>query len=353
MKFIFHTSASTADGTPRPQRYRQVLDEAVAAEAAGFDVVSFGEQHFNTDNATQVSSPEMMTAAVAARTSTIRLRWTSAILLSFNHPIRVAERLAALDLISGGRAELATARSNHAPTMAAFEIDPSTTKAQWRESLDVIHAYLTQDPFQHQGTFWHIPPTKPVPVAIQQPHPPFYYASTSREGVELAGELGLGVISGNTLTGGWDFVAEVAEAYHAAVDHATPTFSILNRSIGTSIMTAHCAPNMDQALDEAAAAAAKMLEMIVTMFTATGAKGGDYAYMSQIQQIVDKVGDLRYINDRSPYVSIGDPDFLIERFKRLESLGYQEVMLRIDGMGHETNLNSLRMFGEHVIPAFR
>ncbi len=257
-----------------------------------------------------------------------------------------------MDLISGGRAEMATARSNHAPTMAAFEIDPSETKSQWRESLDVILAVLTQDPFQHDGTHWHIPPTKPVPVPLQRPHPPFFYASTSREGLQLAGHLGLGAISGNTLTGGWDYVAECAGIYHAAVDGAEP-ISVVNRSLGTSIMTAHCAPTMGQALEEAAGTAAKMLEMVVTMFTATGAQGGDYAYMSEIQQIVDKVGDLPYINERSPYVSVGDPDFLIERFKRLESLGYQEVMLRIDGMGHETNLRSIEMFGKHVIPAFR
>jgi alkanesulfonate monooxygenase SsuD/methylene tetrahydromethanopterin reductase-like flavin-dependent oxidoreductase (luciferase family) len=352
MRFVFHTSASTGEGTPRPQRYLEVLDEAVAAEAAGFDTVSFGEQHFNTDNATQVSSPEMMTAAVAARTSTIRLRTTSTILLAFNHPIRVAERLATLDLISGGRAEMATARSNHSQTMAAFEIDPTTTKSQWRESLDVIVAALTQDPFRHDGEHWHIPPTHLVPVALQLPHPPLYYASTSTEGVELAGHLGLGVISGNSLTGGWDHVADIARAYHSAVDTAEP-ISVVNRSLGTSIMTAHCAPTMDQALEEAAATAAKMLEMVVTMFSTLGAQGGDYAYMSDIEQIVDRVGDLAYINARSPYVSIGDPDFLIERFRRLESLGYDEVLLRIDGMGHETNLRSIEMFGEHVIPAFR
>jgi alkanesulfonate monooxygenase SsuD/methylene tetrahydromethanopterin reductase-like flavin-dependent oxidoreductase (luciferase family) len=352
MRFVFHTSASTGDGSSRPQRYREVLDEAVAAEAAGFDAVSFGEQHFNVDGATQVSSPEMMLAAVAARTSTIRLRSTSTILLAFNHPIRVAERLATLDLISGGRAEMATARSNHAATMAAFEIDPADTGAQWRESLDVILAALTHDPFHHEGRHWRIPPSKPVPMPLQQPHPPFFYASTSKEGVELAGGLGLGVISGNTLTGGWDHVADIARGYHAAVDAATP-LSVINRSLGTSIMTAHCAPTMDRALDEAAGSAAAMLEMVVSMLTALGARGGDYAYMSDIRRIVDRIGDLPYINERSPYVSIGDPDFLISRFQLLESLGYDEVMLRIDGMGHATNLRSIEMFGAHVIPAFR
>jgi alkanesulfonate monooxygenase SsuD/methylene tetrahydromethanopterin reductase-like flavin-dependent oxidoreductase (luciferase family) len=326
MKFVFHTSASITDGTPRPERYRQVLDEAVAAEQAGFDVVSFGEQHFNTDNATQVSTPEIMTAAVAARTSTIRLRWTSVVLLAFNHPIRVAERIAALDLISGGRAEMATARSNHAPTMAAFQIDPKDTRSQWRESLDVIIAFLTQDPL--------------------------YYASTSLEGLEIAGHLGLGAISGNSLPGGWDYVGECARTYHAAIDNAEP-LTVINRSLGESIMTAHCAPTMEKAYEEAGDAAQYMLGMVITMFSSMASSGADYAYMDNINQIRDRVSDLPFINERSPYVSVGTPDFLIERFQRLEKLGYNEVALRIDGMGHETNLRSLESFGKYVIPAFR
>jgi hypothetical protein len=62
---------------------------------------------------------------------------------------------------------------------------------------------------------------------------------------------------------------------------------------------------------------------------------------------------MAYVNDRSPYVSVGTPDFLIERFKRLEKMGYQEVFLRIDGFGHDTVMRSLNMFGKYVIPEFR
>lgn len=352
MRFVFHTSASCTNGTPQRERYLQVIDEAICAEDSGFDVMSFGEQHFNTDRATQVSCPEMMSSAVASRTSTIRLRWGSVVLLAFNHPIRVAERIATLDLISNGRAEVATARSNHAPTMAAFQIDPRDTRAQWRESLDVIIAALTRDSFEHSGDHWTIPSTKPVPRAIQEPHPPLYYASTSLDGLSIAGHLGLGALSGNSLPGGWDYVAECAETYHAAVDKAEP-ISVVNRSLGESIMTAHCAETMEKAFDEASTAAEKMLSMVIDMFTGLAKHAPDYAYMDNVNAIREHASDMAYINDRSPYVSVGTPDFLVNRFKRLEELGYQEVILRIDGMGHETNMRSIQMFGKHVIPEFR
>jgi len=352
MKFIFHTSASCSDGTPLEKRYPQVIDEAVCAEEQGFDIMSFGEQHFNTDLATQGSCPEMLSSAIASRTSIMRLRWASVVLLAFNHPIRVAERIATLDLISKGRAEVATARSNHAQTMAAFQINPRETREQWRESVDVILAALTRDPFQHTGKHWQIPPTKLVPHCIQKPHPPLFYASTSLDGLVTAGQLGLGAISGNTLTGGWDYVAKCADTYHSAVDKAKP-ISVVNRSIATSIMMAHCAETMEKAFEEAGEASQKMLWMVIDMFTSLAKHGSDYAYMGEIDAIRKRVADMAYINDRSPYVSVGTPDFLIERFKQLEKMGYQEVFLRIDGFGHDKVMRSLKMFGKYVIPEFR
>jgi len=239
-----------------------------------------------------------------------------------------------------------------APTMAAFQINPRETRAQWREALDVIIAALTQEPFQHKGEHWNIPPTKLVPHALQKPHPPLFYASTSLEDLTQAGKLGLGAISGNSLPGGWDYVAECAQTYHKAVDHAEP-ITVSNRSLGTSIMTAHCAATMEKAFEEASETAQKMLGMVIEMFTGLAKHSPDYAYMDNINSIRDRVSDMAYINDRSPYVSVGTPDFLVERFKRLEKLGYNEVFLRIDGMGHETHKRSLEMFGKYVIPEFR
>jgi alkanesulfonate monooxygenase SsuD/methylene tetrahydromethanopterin reductase-like flavin-dependent oxidoreductase (luciferase family) len=352
MRFVFHTSASCADGTPQAQRYLEVADEAVLAEQVGFDVFSFGEQHFNTDGVTQVSCPEVMSAWVAGRTSVIKLRWSSVILLGFNHPLRTAERIATLDVISEGRLEVATARSNHRPTLAAFEIPPSETRAQWAEALDVVIAALRDSTFEHCGRFWNIPPTAMVPSAIQRPHPPLYYASTSLDGLQLAGKMGLGVMSGNSLPGGWEYVAECAETYHRAIDAAEPV-TVVNRALCESVMTAHCAPTMEQALAEASPPATGFVKLVIDMFAGMADQGSDYAYMSNVEQLTDRADDMAWMNDRAPYISAGTPDFHIERLKRLESLGYDEVIYRIDGMGHTTNMASIELFGEEVIPAFR
>jgi hypothetical protein len=62
--------------------------------------------------------------------------------------------------------------------------------------------------------------------------------------------------------------------------------------------------------------------------------------------------DLDYIMEKTPYVLFGTPDFLIEKFKRLESLGYTEMLLGIEGMSHEDNMKAIEMLGKHVLPAF-
>ena len=123
-------------GTDGHRRYHEMVEEAVIAEEAGFDFYANSEQHFIvTPDLVSVSSPEVFLTYVAARTSRIRLRTASTVLLEFNHPVRVAERLATLDVLSGGRAELGTARSNNVNTLEAFGVDPTTTRAQWTESI--------------------------------------------------------------------------------------------------------------------------------------------------------------------------------------------------------------------------
>jgi alkanesulfonate monooxygenase SsuD/methylene tetrahydromethanopterin reductase-like flavin-dependent oxidoreductase (luciferase family) len=170
MRFALIQEWDLPPGTDVSQRYDEMLHEAKLAEEMGFDTYCLSEQRFLKDICT-VSAPETFLAMVAARTERIRLRVTSAVLLSFNHPIRIAERLTTLDVLSHGRTELGTARSNNRNTLQAFGVDPSNTRAQWGESIDVILAALTQQPFEYHGKIWGIPPRTPIPAAIQKPHP--------------------------------------------------------------------------------------------------------------------------------------------------------------------------------------
>jgi len=344
-------------GTDGHTRYREMVEEAVLAEASGFDFYANSEQHFIvSEDIVSVSAPEVFLTYVAARTTRLRLRTASTVLLEFNNPVRVAERVATLDVLSNGRAELGTARSNNVGTLEAFGIDPTTTRAQWTESLQVVIACLTSDPFEHSGERWTIPPRTLSPPCLQQPHPPVYVSASGPETHAIAGRLGIGAMTGASIIG-WQHVEDCARAYKEAVADPEPLGPAVNDALCFAALGAHCAPTAEQAFDQARRPAIAFLRRMLgpgAMYDSLRTASPDYGYLQGVsEETRERMDDLEYIVSVAPYMSIGTPEFLIDRFRRLEALGYDELLLRIDGMGHEVNCRSIESFGREVIPAFR
>ncbi|MCW2986814.1 MAG: luciferase, partial [Conexibacter sp.] len=204
MRFGLIQESDVPKGMTHYHRYHEILDEVVLAEEMGFEFWGSSEQHFLPSIA-PISAPETFYAAVAARTSRIKLRHMSVLMLAFNHPIRVAERLATLDIISNGRVEFWTARSNSAITLDPFGIDPADTRAQWRETLEVVVKALTDDVLVHDGDLWNIPSAQVVPKLYRDELFPVGTICSSNETHTMAGKLGLGAITNDSYLG-WDHV---------------------------------------------------------------------------------------------------------------------------------------------------
>jgi alkanesulfonate monooxygenase SsuD/methylene tetrahydromethanopterin reductase-like flavin-dependent oxidoreductase (luciferase family) len=350
MKFILSTEAEAAEGGTSPERYAEIVEEAQFAEEMGFHGWSTSEQHFNKA-ASMTSAPECILPFVAARTSKLRLRATSFVLLTFNHPLRVAERVNTIDVLSGGRFELGTARSNNPRTIKAFEVDADDTRPMWFESMEILRKALTQDEVSHHGRFWTIdPPVSIVPASVQEPHPPIWVSATSVETHVNAGRLGIGVMTGNSLPGGWAYIEECARTYKEALASADPGPSPINDSMTGNCVIAHCAETKEQAFSEASARATRFLTEVAGWFSTLARQSSDYAAMSELEKTIAD-GDLEAIVERAPYVTIGTPDLFVERARRLEEIGYDEYILNIDGMPHDQIMRSLELIGRHVIPA--
>src|SRR6187431_951951 len=105
MRVVLMQEGQRPEGISIHQRWYEMVDEAILADEVGFDVYGQGEQHFARFIAI-VPTPEIAHAYLAARTKNIRFRAMATNLLPFNHPLRVAEQIAALDVLSQGRAEL-------------------------------------------------------------------------------------------------------------------------------------------------------------------------------------------------------------------------------------------------------
>src|SRR6266542_1220632 len=143
------------------------------------------------------SAPEVFLAAASQRTSRIRLGHGIVQLPpAYNHPARVAERVATLDLVSGGRVEFGTGESSSEAELGGFGIDREDKRAQWEEVLDVVCRMLVEEPFAgHQGKFLDVPPRNVVPKPLQRPHPPLWVACSRRETIHLAATKGIGALS--------------------------------------------------------------------------------------------------------------------------------------------------------------
>lgn len=351
MRFALFQEADFAPGRER-ERYKEMLVEARFAEEMGFDVYGVSEQHFNRTVAT-VSAPDAIFGYLAGKTERIRFRFASAVLLAFNHPLRVAERVATVDVLTDGRVELGTARSNNPYTLEAFQVDPRETRSQWAESLRIVLGALANDPFEFEGEIWKIPSRTVTPRPVQTPHPPTYVAATSVDTHRIAGGLGLGVMCGNSLPGGWEYVEACREAYDAGWAEVSPIGGATVRELGCFVATAHCAESGEEARREAAEGAFRFVDLMIDWYGNLARTSPDYAYLSRISEVIDRRRDLEHLIDRSPYISIGDPDFWIERLERLRRLGVTEMLLRVDGLTHEAHMKAIELFGTRVFPAVR
>lgn len=352
MRFVILHEAGGPEGVAgSPSRYKETITEARRAEEVGFSCVAVSEQHFNTSDST-ISAPEALLGALAILTDTIRLRFASVVLLPFNHPIRVAERVATLDILSEGRIEVGTARSNNPGTLAAFGVDPKKTRAYWSESFSILKKALTEPILEHHGEEWDIPATPVIPRPVQTPCPPLYVSATSMETHRVAGTEGVAVMTGNSLPGGWDYMAKAMAVYAEGRSSMPPGHNVITDSRGALALVAHCAESSEEAQEEAAEHAASFVDMVAGWYERLAASSDDYAELGPLREVVDRRHDLEFLIDRSPYLSIGTPDFFLERCQRLHDLGYDEFILRIDGINHGAHMRTIELLGEHVIPEF-
>ncbi|MGO9272205.1 MAG: LLM class flavin-dependent oxidoreductase [Terriglobia bacterium] len=175
---------------------KDALEQVELADRLGFDYVWEVEHHF-LEEYSHSSAPEVFLGAASQRTRHMRLgHGIVQIPPAFNHPARVAERIATLDLISGGRVEFGTGQGSSQAELGGFGVDRELKHAQWEECLDAIVRMMTEEPFAgFEGRFLSMPPRNVVPKPKQKPHPPLWVACSRRETILTAARKGLGALS--------------------------------------------------------------------------------------------------------------------------------------------------------------
>jgi alkanesulfonate monooxygenase SsuD/methylene tetrahydromethanopterin reductase-like flavin-dependent oxidoreductase (luciferase family) len=354
MKFSLFFEMQIAGATPQKEArvFHECLEQAIVADALGYHCI-WEVEHHGLYEYSHSSAPEIFLSFVAARTTRIRIGHGCALLpYRYNHPIRVAERVATLDILSGGRVSLGTAKSGSRVEQEAFEVDKPALPDEWCEALRMIPQMWSSDVFTHQGRFFNIPPTCIVPKPIQKPHPPIFAACTRPEDAVAVGRLGIGAL--NLAMYRDERLAERVRDYRAAIDTATP--------VGLTV-TNHfaCNPATLVLADDAKACAyglrgAMYFNEAMMHYYGSARPVGPIPVSGDPLPEQHVRGFQRTRNTPQSQLSsiIGDPVSARETVQRFVDAGVDELILvmQTGTTPHDVTLESIRTFGEQVMPRF-
>jgi alkanesulfonate monooxygenase SsuD/methylene tetrahydromethanopterin reductase-like flavin-dependent oxidoreductase (luciferase family) len=199
-------------------RLEEFMEQAELADRLGFNAFWIAEIHCQP-KFSLLTAPYVVLGAVAQRTRRLRLG-VAVNTLPIHHPVSLAEHAAMLDLVSGGRMDFAAGGGHpHSRAYECFGADHKSTHDIMAEALDVIRKAWTEQKLAHEGRFFQIPEVVVNPKPVQQPPPPFYMATSSIDGVEVAARLGVNLfLPIHTRTP--DQIAEYTAAYwHGLASH--------------------------------------------------------------------------------------------------------------------------------------
>jgi alkanesulfonate monooxygenase SsuD/methylene tetrahydromethanopterin reductase-like flavin-dependent oxidoreductase (luciferase family) len=352
--------------------FERALEQCELCDRLGIDYFWEVEHHF-LEEYSHSSAPEVFLAAASQRTSRIRL--AHGIIQTpppFNHPVRVAERLATLDLLSKGRVDFGTGESSSEAELGGFLIDPAEKRAMWEEGLRVALRCMSETPFTgHAGKYVTVPPRNVVPKPWQKPHPPVWVACTRRDTIHLAAQRGIGALAFAFFDP--EEARNWVDDYYATLEaEGVPIGDAVTAEIAcvTSFM---CHPSEEEAIARGSVGA-NFLGFSLGHYYVFGRHrpgvtnvweeyerrraeaGYDPAALSAARdnpgrlgaKVVEKgVSGLRG--------SVGTPDQVRDYLRRYEECGVDQVILtsQTGRNRHEHVMESLELFAREVLPEFQ
>lgn len=329
---------------------KNALEQAVLSDQYGFDYVWATEHHFLEEYA-HSSAPEVFLAAVSQRTKNVRIG--HGIVQTpphINHPARIAERIATLDLLSDGRVEFGTGAGATETELGGFLVPQSEKKNMQMEGMRIAVRMLVEEPFAgYEGQFIKIPPRNVIPKPYQKPHPPLWMACSRRESIIQAAKLGLGALT-------FSFVSPeearqwVKDYYQVIEDECEPLGYAVN-------------PNF-------AVAAPFLCDRDRSRVEQIGAESygfflyglGHYSFFGEHRPGMTDIWD-EYKNNPKEFAPpegrtqdcVGTPKQLRERLRDFEQAGIDQVLCiaQAGKIPHDLLCSSIELFSKDVLSEFK
>jgi alkanesulfonate monooxygenase SsuD/methylene tetrahydromethanopterin reductase-like flavin-dependent oxidoreductase (luciferase family) len=320
--------------------YSRGVELAQAAESLGFKNVWLGEHHFSTYG--YLSRPAQLATYIAAKTTTLRVG-TAVIVVPLHHPLVVAEEIATLDLMSGGRADVGLGRGYQHYEFERFGLELEKARDKWNDSVDIIMKAFEGKPFTYDGAYYKVPETVIFPLPVQKPHPPIWNVAQSPYAVEVSVRRGF-----NVLTGGFgvsiERLAEFGQICKKAVAEVKPAKAPLI-GIQRAVYVAENDADARDAVEHA------RWNMRVTLSLRNHYERVENGHA--IPTPAPNEPDTEDLLER--YLVIGSPETVIRQIRRMQDnvgMTHFNCSFWFGDMEQARILRSMQRFSKEVMPAF-
>ena len=373
MKFSLIYEAQTADTSRAGDAkvLHDIVEQSLLAERLGFDTV-WCVEHTALEQYAHMSVPETFLAYLAGRTTRIGIgHGVICLPPAMNHPVKVAERTAALDILSNGRLHVGFGKGGTEQEAGTFGYRLEDLPPMIKEAMYLVPRLWVEDDWTYDGEFVSIAPRKLHPKPLQDPHPPLYMACTHNETLNDAGGRGIGALVLGF--GGPEQVAEKNAIYRTAFKNREESDQVGYRP--TEHLAALCPAVVLDDRAEARRIGLRGQRFFMESIAHWGSNGATplpdpSTWPDDLERAADDGGsiiesaigrekislDLSSPNDSmlNPNHAYGTFDDCIGYVERLIDAGADEILF-LNQMGTVPQwamLETIRQIGEHVIPHF-
>ncbi len=351
MKFGLHYLMSCSDTQSPAQRYRDTIEQAARGEALGFESVWPVEQHFNQKQSA-LPSPALLLAAIAQRTRTMRLG-TAIVQLPLGHPLRIAEEIATLDVLSGGRVEFGVGRGSNPQHFAGFGVPLSESRDRMIEALDYIRQAWTQERFSFQGRFFQADDICLVPKPLQQPHPPIWVAANGPDTFKFAGQLGYPILVAAHINPFPKLRALLTMYQNARKEAGHPD---MGQDDLTLLMPLYVGEDRPKIRQDVEPAVKNFVDLATSLLTSSSGKWMSEAERKNMDALLERTRAVTYEMMNDGMAIFDTPEACVERLKYVQQeFNPGRVISWFNFVGaipHDRVMRSMELFSSKVLPHF-
>ncbi len=322
------------------------LAEIELADRLGYDYAWEVEHHF-MEEYSHSSAPEVFLAAASQRTRQIRLGH-GIVQLTTNHPARVAERVATLDLISNGRVELGIGEGSSITELHPFERRFRDKREVWEDAVRCVLPMFWNDAWEYKGTHFEFPLRNVLPKPRQKPHPPLWVACSQIETIEMAGRRGMGALAFQFLSA--DAANAWIHAYYNAYTRHLEKLCDYQTNPNIAVVSGFaCAPTDEEA--QRMAEGFTFFRFALLFYNRHGPIVPGSVNLWDEYREWRKTPEAEKMQNKG---LIGSPATLRERLRRFERSHVDQVILlnQTGRTTHEDICSSLELFAREVMPEF-